>query len=73
MLTYIIPVIPLCTIWDGIASVTRLYTPQQLLNIANSVDSNSYHWQAGKKRNKFGMQITYLIGYPLLNNSPEPQ
>ncbi len=73
LLTYIIPVVPLCTIWDGIASVTRLYTPQQLLDIANNVDSNNYYWQAGKKRNKFGMHITYLIGYPLLNNISKPQ
>lgn len=73
LFTYIIPVIPLCTIWDGIASITRLYTPQQLLNIANSVDSTSYQWQAGKKRNKFGMQITYLIGYPVLDTINLPQ
>lgn len=68
LFTYIIPVIPLCTIWDGIISVTRLYTPQQLLNIATSVNNADYCWQVGKEKNKFGMHITYLLGYPVIKN-----
>lgn len=68
LFTYIIPVIPLCTIWDGIISITRLYTPQQLLNIAASVNNKDYCWQAGKQKNKFGMNITYLLGYPVIKN-----
>ena len=65
LLTYIIPVIPLCTIWDGIVSIMRLYKPAQLLSIATSVEVKHYHWEAGKKKNKFGMSITYLVGYPI--------
>ena len=68
LLTYIIPVIPLCTVWDGIASVVRLYTPEKLLMIAKSVDNTNYCWEAGKQKNKFGMHITYLIGYPISKN-----
>ncbi|MBC7509684.1 MAG: class I SAM-dependent methyltransferase [Ferruginibacter sp.] len=65
--TYVIPVIPLCTIWDGVISVIRLYTPQQLLGIAANVNNIDYRWQAGKQKNKFGMNITYLLGYPVVN------
>lgn len=68
LFTYVVPIIPLFTIWDGIASVTRLYTPQQLLGIANSVNNTSYCWQVGKQKNKYGMHITYLLGYPVAKN-----
>lgn len=64
LFTYIIPLIPLFTIWDGIVSINRLYSPQQLLHIANSVDSIGYCWKSGKVKNKYGMQIAYLMGYP---------
>ena len=64
LFTYIIPLIPLFTIWDGIVSITGLYPPQQLLDFANSVDCTGYWWKAGKVKNKYGMQITYLMGYP---------
>ncbi len=63
--TYILPIIPLCTIWDGIVSVSKLYTPEQMLQIANAADDKTYCWQAGKKTNKFGMGINFLYGYPL--------
>lgn len=64
LFTYIIPIIPLCTMWDGMVSVTRLYTPQQLLSIAKDVNNTDYTWVSGKKKNKFGMSIAYLLGYP---------
>jgi len=69
LFTYIIPIIPFCTVWDGIVSITRLYSPKQLLNIASTVDSKGYSWNAGKEKNKYGMNITYLTGYPLVKNS----
>ncbi len=63
--TYLIPVIPLCTIWDGMVSITRLHQPTDLLNMAKQVDDKSYTWKAGKVKNKLGMHVAYLIGYPL--------
>ena len=63
--TYIMPIIPFCTVWDGIVSIFRLYTPNELLKIANEVDNENYYWEAGKMRSKFRMNVTYLIGYPL--------
>lgn len=65
--TYLIPVIPLCTIWDGIVSVLRLYSPGQLLKMAEKSSGNNYKWQSGKIRNRFGLSITYLTGVPVEN------
>ncbi len=62
--TYLIPIIPFCTMWDGIVSITRLYHPNQLLKLAQEVDNTNYTWKAGKKKSGFGMHITYLVGYP---------
>jgi hypothetical protein len=68
LFTYLIPVIPFCTIWDGIVSIIRLYKPAELLVIASSVDNDSYLWKAGKMKSKFGMHVTYLVGYPITQN-----
>jgi len=62
--TYLIPIIPICHIWDGIVSIIRLYKPDELLKIATEVDNETYCWSAGKMKNKFGMHVAYLIGYP---------
>lgn len=63
--TYIIPIIPFCTVWDGIVSIIRLYKPNELLQIACEVEPDTYHWSSGKKKSKFGLNVTYLIGYPV--------
>jgi len=65
LFTYIFPIIPFCTVWDGIVSIIRLYKPNELLIIAHEVDKENYFWEAGKKRSNFGLKVTYLIGYPL--------
>jgi hypothetical protein len=62
--TYLIPIIPFCHIWDGVVSIIRLYNPDELLKIANEVDTETYCWRVGKLKNKYGMHVTYLIGYP---------
>lgn len=62
--TYLVPVIPLCTVWDGVISILRLYTPDELLRIGQGCGNNNLYWMAGKVRNRFGMKIAYLIGYP---------
>ena len=65
LFTYLIPIIPICTVWDGVVSITRLYKPSELLKIACEVDNVNYFWEAGKKRSNWGLNVTYLIGYPL--------
>ncbi|WP_310394026.1 class I SAM-dependent methyltransferase [Hymenobacter sp.] len=63
--TYLVPVIPLCTIWDGSVSLLRMYSPTELLALAHAADpAGEFAWQAGKKRLWWGPQVTYLVGWP---------
>jgi hypothetical protein len=64
--TYIIPIIPVCTVWDGVVSILRLYRPKELEAIIAEVDDGSYTWQTGTKRHPLGFSVAYLTGYPKL-------
>ena len=67
--TYLIPVIPFCTLWDGIFSISRLYMPDEMLQMAMAAESRDYTWISGKVKNKFGLSIAYLVGYPAIENN----
>ncbi|WP_430401578.1 hypothetical protein [Fluviicola sp.] len=63
--TYIIPLIPIYTVWDGVVSILRMYNPTELRQLAESLGTeNNYIWTSGKTKNRFGIRATYLIGYP---------
>lgn len=62
--TYIIPLIPIYTVWDGVISILRMYKPEELRQIAESLSAENYNWTSGKTKNRFGIRATYLIGYP---------
>lgn len=67
LFTYVIPVIPIYTIWDGCVSIWRMYTPKELNTMALSIDSGLYQWTCGKTKNRFGLKASYLIGIPKNN------
>lgn len=60
--TYLIPIIPLVTLWDGYVSILRLYTVKDMKKMVASFP-NDYEWQIGKAKHGFGI-VTYLIGIP---------
>jgi hypothetical protein len=62
--TYIIPLIPLYTVWDGMVSVLRFYKPGELRQLALEVNNTDYTWEAGTLRNRYGIGVGYLLGYP---------
>jgi hypothetical protein len=63
--TYLLPLIPLTTIWDGVVSIFRMYPPAALLALAHRADpAGRYHWQAGQLRHWWGPRVTYLVGVP---------
>ncbi len=66
LFTYLLPIVPFCTIWDGIASVLRLYTPDEMLQLSNQTKNSEcfYHWNAGFISNRIGIRIAYLMGIP---------
>lgn len=63
--TYLIPVVPLATVWDGLVSCIRTYTPDELQELCKGLGQGRYRWQAGQVPFPVGNQsITYLIGTP---------
>lgn len=62
--TYIIPLIPIFALWDGIVSMLRIYNPDELMELTKMTDSKNYIWKSGTVKNKIGTKVTYLVGYP---------
>jgi hypothetical protein len=62
--TYVLPFIPMYTVWDGCVSILRMYRSQDLLRMANELNANHYSWKAGMVKSKYGLRSTYLIGFP---------
>ncbi|HLV88922.1 MAG TPA: hypothetical protein VKV39_18190 [Candidatus Sulfotelmatobacter sp.] len=65
--TYLIPIIPLVLLFDGVVSCLRTYRPQELREIVEKLGSCQYSWEIGELASGRA-PITYLIGHP--NNSP---
>jgi len=61
--TYLIPVIPLVLLFDGVVSCLRTYRPQELREMVEKLTSCQYQWEVGELAGG-KMPITYLIGYP---------
>jgi len=63
LLTFAIPVIPLCMLWDSLVSALRCYTAQELLAMASGLEGERYEWDVGTYRCGV-LPVTYLVGYP---------
>jgi hypothetical protein len=61
--TYLIPIIPLVMLFDGIVSCLRTYRPRELREIVEKLTSCEYQWEIGEVAGKRA-PVTYLIGYP---------
>lgn len=60
---YLIPIIPLYIMWDGIASILRTYSEDELKEIVKSLhNTDTYHWEIGSIKNG-PMPINYLYGH----------
>lgn len=64
--TYLIPIVPLATSWDGVISLLRVYSPPELQKLTNSIPSHSYMWEVGQAETGTPIFVfTYLLGYPV--------
>ena len=66
-LTYLLPVAPAVVAWDGVVSSLRSYTVAELREMASSVGSDDYEWEAGQVSYPTSFahfSFTYLIGVP---------
>lgn len=60
--TYIIPIVPLVVMWDGVVSSLRTYSVEELKAIVASLNnSETYDWDIDKVKSGVGVVI-YLLG-----------
>jgi hypothetical protein len=66
-LTYALPVIPLATGWDGLASCMRAYSPAELEELAREAANDRYRFTVGQARrgSPIPMRVTWLVGEPV--------
>jgi len=65
LLTYLLPIVPLCTWWDGVVSCLRAYEPEELEQLVSRLPQNDYVWDIGRiKLRSAPTSLIYLIGYP---------
>jgi hypothetical protein len=72
--TYLLPVIPLVLLVDGILSCLRVYSPAELLELTGDIrpraeegaeSGEGFEWNIGVENSgPFWVPITYLTGYP---------
>jgi hypothetical protein len=64
LFTYLIPLIPLLVLFDGIVSCLRTYTPRELRAMVGSIDAPGYTWEIGEAKGRAPVPVTYLLGMP---------
>ncbi|HWO25321.1 MAG TPA: hypothetical protein VNO30_41560 [Kofleriaceae bacterium] len=62
LFTYVVPIVPLLVLWDGVVSCLRSYRPAELRALTAGLD-DGYTWEVGEYRRR-GVPVTYLIGAP---------
>jgi len=63
--TYLIPVLPLLTLWDGVVSVLRTYTVTELKQMIIKLKNNElFDWEVDVAKGKQN-EILYLLGTPV--------
>ena len=64
--TYVLPAIPLVTLFDGVVSCLRVYTPDELRAMTRDLatsDATEYTWEAGEAGSG-PIPVTFLVGAP---------
>ncbi|HEU0016045.1 MAG TPA: hypothetical protein VFQ45_20375 [Longimicrobium sp.] len=65
LLTYLLPVVPLVVLWDGVVSCLRTYSVPELEKLVAGIpESGTYDWSIGKVKSRAPVPVTYLIGVP---------
>lgn len=61
---YLVPVIPLYVLWDGIVSILRTYSKRELDDLILTLkNSDTFNWEVGHQKGK-PASIGYLLGTP---------
>lgn len=60
--TYLIPIVPVFVLWDGVVSSLRTYSVMEMQKLINELkDTEKYDWKVGKVKS-VPSKILYLIG-----------
>jgi hypothetical protein len=60
--TYILPVVPVVAMWDGLVSNLRTYSVRELGKLVEQIDSQRFRWRIGRVGSIGLSRVTYLIG-----------
>jgi len=64
--TYLIPVVPLVSLFDGLVSCLRTYSVAELRELVEGLEAENYQWEIGELKSKANpIPVTYLIGVPI--------
>ena len=64
--TYLIPLMPLIVFWDGMVSMLRTYSPEQMQELTHDLQAPDYAWEIGRIQLRGIVDgLAYLIGRPI--------
>ncbi len=64
LFTYLIPLVPLFAVWDGIISCLRTYSVKEMNALINKLDNKDhFNWETGRLKSGPGT-LLYLLGTP---------
>ncbi len=62
--TYLIPIIPIVVLWDGVVSSLRTYSVKEMTELVNQLDNkDDFYWDINRIQSGPGA-ILYLLGTP---------
>ncbi len=65
VLTYLVPLIPMMVVWDGVVSCLRAYSQDEPRALVEGISAPDYAWEIGEvSLGPPGAQATYLVGMP---------
>ena len=68
--TYLVPVVPLVSLFDGLVSCLRTYNVQELRELTEGLNAKNYLWEIGELKSTAGpVPLTFLIGGPVDHGS----
>lgn len=60
---YLLPLFPLYVLWDGIASILRMYSKKELESLVGNLENkDNFEWEIAKTKGP--MSVYYLLGIP---------
>jgi hypothetical protein len=64
LFTYLIPLLPLFILWDGVISVLRTYTVEELNQLIKELNNHDhFNWEVGIAKGK-PVEVGFLLGTP---------